>query len=402
MVVADGCTDRTQEVVRLFEHHLQIRLIEQDNQGAATARNRGASEAYGELLIFIDDDIEVFPRFLEAHQNAHQGNPNRVAIGYLPPLLMTQKGYLKAELRYWWESMFQKMCEREHRFRYTDLVSGNFSLSKRLFLQTGGFDPAYHCHEDYELGFRLLRIGAEFYFIPQSKGYHHEESDIERVLQRKYEEGISDVMLGQQYPGLRPTLLMSRLQEFSLLPSRVLKLLAFTWRGFGDRFARFFQSWLAFCEKIRWYTMWHRLLYGLMGYWYWRGVSERLSHLREIKDFLSESTQTSQPEMTLKIDLGEGITNAEAILETYHPDEVKIYLKQSLVGFVREQPGAEKLRDVHLRSILARDFPLSLLNALAKDPDFAHPEAAERLSVLCTKFLKKHKMREASYSGDFI
>lgn len=401
-MVADGCTDSTPEVVRLFEGHLHVRLIEQDNQGASTARNRGATEARGQLLVFLDDDIEARPEFVESHQNAHQINSNMVVIGSCPPLLTLQKGYLKAELRYWWGSMFQKMSEPEHRFCYTDLISGNFSLSKKLYQQTGGFDTAYRCHEDYEFGIRLLQAGALFKFAPQAQGYHHEESGVERVLKRKYEEGITDVMIGQEYPGLRPTLLMTRLEQFSLLPSRILKLFAFIWPGVGDLFSRRFQNWLAICERIRWYTMWHRLLYGLMGYWYWRGVSTRLSNLSEVKSFLSESTRTGQPQITREIDLVEGIVNAEAKLEAFHTDEVNILLKKMLVGHVQEQPGAEKLRGIHLRSILARDFPVSFLSTLAKDPDFAYPEAADRLTKLCSKFLKTHQKQEASYSGDLI
>lgn len=403
LVVADGCTDSTPEVVRSFESRLQIRLIEQDGQGPAAARDRGATEAGGEVLIFMDDDIEALPGFVEAHQNAllgtYQRDHRKVAIGYLPARLKNQKGYLKAELRRWWETIFQKMGEPGHRFNYTDLVSGNFSLSKSLLRRAGGFDPVYRCHEDYELGIRLLRAGAQFDFVPQAVGYHHEESGLERVLKRKYEEGIADVMIGQQYPELRPTLLMTRLEQYSLLPSRVLKLLAFTWPGAGDSIARHCKKWLNVFEKIRWYAMWQRLLYGLMGYWYWRGVAESLPRLRDVRDFLFEDLRSGRAQLPLEIDLAGGITAAEAMLDAYHPEAVKILLNRSLVGCIPYQPGAENLRAAHLRSILVRDMPVPLLNALVQDPGFAHPEAVKPLSQICSEFLKKRSTQEAIRCG---
>lgn len=396
LVVADGCTDRTPEIVSSFEPHLQVRLIQQDAQGPAASRNRGTAEARGDLLIFMDDDIEALPGFVEAHHSAHPANQHKVVIGYLPPLLKEQKGYFKAELRRWWETIFNKMSEPGHRFHYTDLVSGNFSLNKNLLQQAGGFDPAYRCHEDFELGIRLLRAGAKFDFIPQAAGYHHEGSDLKRVLKRKFEEGIADVNIGQQYPELRPTLLMARLQQYSLLPSRILKLLAYAWPGAGDRMAGYLKKWLTTFEKIHWYAMWQRLLYGLMGYWYWRGVSERLPTLKAVRDFLSESSRIGQPQPALEINLAEGIAAAEAILDVYRPEEVNIRLNHVLVGRVPPQPGAEKLRGAHLRSILMRDLQVPLLKALAEDPDFAHPEAVEPLSELCSEFLKKRGIQEAT------
>ena len=407
LVVADGCTDRTPQIVRDFEQRLLVRLIEQKARGPAASRNRGAAEARSDLLIFMDDDIEALPGFVEAHLNAHQdahqtslmsphlGDQRQVAIGYLPPLLKIQQGYFKAELRHWWETIFQRMSEPGHRFQYMDLVSGNFSLRKDFFQHVGGFDVGYRCHEDFELGIRLLGAGARFEFVPQAAGYHHEKSDLERVLQRKYEEGVADVQIGQQYPDLRPTLLMARLHQHSLLPSRILKLLAFAWPATGDHMANHFMKWLPFFEKIRWYTMWQRLLYGLMGYWYWRGVSESLSTLRATRDFLAERCRTGRPRLLLKIDLADGIPAAEAMLDAYRPDEISVRLNRIPVGCIRHQPGAEKLRGAHLRSILVRDLQAPLLNALAKDPDFAHPDAAERLLELCSEILKNRKLQEA-------
>ena len=107
----------------------RVRVLEQPHRGPAAARNRGAAAATGDLLIFLDDDIEVLPGFVAAHVEAH-ATPDSVAIGYLPPQLQGRRDLFSVMLRAWWEAMFERMRDPGHRFAYSDLLSGNFSLSR--------------------------------------------------------------------------------------------------------------------------------------------------------------------------------------------------------------------------------------------------------------------------------
>lgn len=62
IVVNDGSTDRTQEIVQAFaaaEPAFHWRLIEQSNAGVSTARNAGLAAATGEWLYFLDGDDEL-------------------------------------------------------------------------------------------------------------------------------------------------------------------------------------------------------------------------------------------------------------------------------------------------------------------------------------------------------
>src|SRR5262249_49492504 len=93
LLVADGCTDGTVERMRRYPTPFLLHIIEQSNQGPAVARNQGAAQAQGKILVFLDDDIEAAPRLIETYVRIHRNGPGQVALGYLPPILQEQKGF---------------------------------------------------------------------------------------------------------------------------------------------------------------------------------------------------------------------------------------------------------------------------------------------------------------------
>ena len=58
VVVDDGSSDETSSIIRTFP---EVRLVVQQNAGPARARNRGAAEASGYILLFTDADCVPEP-----------------------------------------------------------------------------------------------------------------------------------------------------------------------------------------------------------------------------------------------------------------------------------------------------------------------------------------------------
>src|SRR5688572_13340532 len=55
LVVADGSTDGSAEILRALATRFPLRVLEQPNQGVAAARTAGGGAARGEILLFLDD-----------------------------------------------------------------------------------------------------------------------------------------------------------------------------------------------------------------------------------------------------------------------------------------------------------------------------------------------------------
>src|SRR5438045_2289438 len=78
IIVVDGSTDGTAGALARMEYPVRLRLIEDENGGLAQARNRGASEAQGEILLFLDDDMMCESSILEEHASSYRAGADAV------------------------------------------------------------------------------------------------------------------------------------------------------------------------------------------------------------------------------------------------------------------------------------------------------------------------------------
>jgi glycosyltransferase involved in cell wall biosynthesis len=178
IVIDDGSTDDTADW--LSRHSVRpypLRHLTQANAGPAKARNQGVSLAQGELILFIDDDVEPTPELVEEHLLSH-GEPDVVVLGPLCSLSHYAQPWVTWEQQKL-EQQYAAMESGRYPPSFRQFWTGNASVARRHVLAAGGFDAAFLRAEDVELGRRLHELGLTFRFNPRARGFHHAERSLQ-------------------------------------------------------------------------------------------------------------------------------------------------------------------------------------------------------------------------------
>lgn len=198
VVVDDGGSDDTPEMVRDLETSFCLRAIAQPQSGPSRARNHGAQEASGQLLVFLDDDLMPEPTLLASHADILKQDPANVVLGKLMPWGRGARGGWNR----WEERVYAKhytaVASNRRPPSGRRLYSGNFAIWRERFLQAGGFDESLKRGEDVELGFRLEKGGAKFHFSEGASAYHRGYRAFNSWRNSAYLYGVSDVQLALQ------------------------------------------------------------------------------------------------------------------------------------------------------------------------------------------------------------
>lgn len=65
IVINDGSTDRTGDILTTYSDYKQIKVINQKNKGFSGARNTGITENCGKYIMFVDSDDRLLPDAIE-------------------------------------------------------------------------------------------------------------------------------------------------------------------------------------------------------------------------------------------------------------------------------------------------------------------------------------------------
>ncbi len=170
-----------------------IRLLRNErNLGFIRACNAAARAARGEFLLFLNNDTEVLPGWLDRLLDVFATRPD---AGLAGSKLLGQDGRLREAGGILWNDgsawnygLGSDPAAPEFNYvRETDYCSGASLLVRReVFQGVGGFDETYapaYC-EDSDLAFRLRRKGLRTYYQPRSEIIHVEGASHGRDLRR--------------------------------------------------------------------------------------------------------------------------------------------------------------------------------------------------------------------------
>lgn len=167
ILVDDGSTDdsakRAQE---LLPRARLLRLAE--GRGAAGARNAGVEISTGEMLIFVDSDVAVEASTLLALAGrvGGQSAPDAVFGAYSPLGFPGEPPVSR------FRNALHSFMHHRHAGPAFTFWTGLGAVSRRAFLQAGGFRPSMACIEDVEFGWRLHLLGYRIELDPSIQGTH--------------------------------------------------------------------------------------------------------------------------------------------------------------------------------------------------------------------------------------
>lgn len=278
IVVVDGSTDGTRAMLASLEVPFALRVLEQTNQGQNRARNRGASEAKGPYLLFLDDDIRAAPALVAEHLSAQRGKHGVVGVGKIALELPARPDWFLRHFAEGWRRHYEELDGGEKQPTWIDCYTGNVSLKRRAFFGAGGFSDDVRRGDDIELGYRLETFGAAFTYLPEALGTQNEDKDIQQLASDFRASGRAYVQLARRYPPITP-MLLGELAEGNLRWTLLRHALHLT--RCPPRVLGWWGSRLRDRERAR------RWFYFLQTFFYWSGVRQAVRDRTEWRRLMS-------------------------------------------------------------------------------------------------------------------
>lgn len=194
LVVNDGSTDNTVDVVGRYS---TVRLINQANAGPAAARNRGAMESSGKILLFTDDDCIVTSDWLTSMLEPFK-DPE--AVGTKGVYRTRQKRLVARFVQMEYEDRYRLMSAADS-IDFIDTYSAGFRRER--FLEMDGYDTSFPvaCAEDAELSYRMSNSGWKMKFAPGAIVYHTHPDTLRAYAAKKHKFAFWRVMAVRKNPG---------------------------------------------------------------------------------------------------------------------------------------------------------------------------------------------------------
>lgn len=168
--VDDGSTDRTVEIMHTLMEEFPGRinlLINETNRGATYTRNRGLAVARGEYVQFFDADDLMLPRKLEHQMTVISRSRPRphifVGSNYKLYINGVKRPFIHQPKDPWCALMEASL----------GATSSNI-FSREKLIEANGWSEALKSSQEYDLMFRMLKVGAVVHYDQQILSVHRE------------------------------------------------------------------------------------------------------------------------------------------------------------------------------------------------------------------------------------
>ena len=199
LVVLDGSTDSSLEMLQKLSLGVPLRWYWQPNAGLAAARNALLEQVTTDLVWFLDDDMVVGEGTIRRHRQSHLAGSTGLLMG---PCLFPEHLDVVRMNRSWADDVYRHLAAIGSVHDPNHVSFANTSGPVSVFDELGGFDARLHGWggEDVELGIRALRAGIEIRYEADAIVWHHQARDVREMCETKIDQGRNQVRLAQFHP----------------------------------------------------------------------------------------------------------------------------------------------------------------------------------------------------------
>lgn len=153
----------------------RLRYVPAEPPSLPGARNLGTTLARAEIVVFVDDDVQLDPGFLDAHVVAHRSRPGLAGVA---GRVRTLDGRPVTDF-----FRIDRLGRNHGEFDFpfprpaTTARGCNMSFKRSWLLQVGGFDTRFAGNayrEESDLCYRVRQHGGEIQYVPDASLLHHE------------------------------------------------------------------------------------------------------------------------------------------------------------------------------------------------------------------------------------
>jgi glycosyltransferase involved in cell wall biosynthesis len=211
IVVDDGSTDGTEQVVRSFSD-ARIRYIRHEqNRRVSAARNMGIRCAQGEYVAFLDDDDEWMPEKLAKELEVFRNSDPDVGLVYTGKIIFDERG-----------KVLDVRMEKISGWVYEAMLDRHFvgspsrvTVKKQVLDRVAGFDETFVNCQDFDLWLRVAKI-SKIACVPYFLVKRHMPSDQMSASLRNICEGWERI-LTKYRSDMKPRTLVRHVSRVAIL-----------------------------------------------------------------------------------------------------------------------------------------------------------------------------------------
>ena len=181
IIVDDGSTDKTLKMIDQYKNHERVFIkTHSHNMGLAQARNTGINNANGDILAFIDSDMELENNWLK---KVRENFNHKHVVGVMGQYTYPKNIVLNQLDKYLYSSLrgAKKKYKNGDNIHFKYFLFSNTAVRRDVFDSIVGFDNQFKKYggEDTDLAIRLYELYPKgLYYFSDLISYHHGKKEL--------------------------------------------------------------------------------------------------------------------------------------------------------------------------------------------------------------------------------